>query len=189
MTMKSDAWFSENRMYRYRLSREWNGDCPRVVFVMLNPSTADANKLDPTCTRCLARSLNLGGGALDVVNIFAFRSTDPNALIDARSRGVDIVGEQNDFHLTTIAKAANVSHVICGWGQWGKYLDRGKAVVELLTRSGVKLYCLGLTADGHPKHPLYIKTKQPLQPFTADMVGTTRSIVKFCNSEVTGKIQ
>jgi hypothetical protein len=143
------AKFSPCRKYRYRLWRHWDALRPRrVAFVMLNPSTADETKLDPTLRRCLGFAQAWGYGGFEIVNLFALRSTDPAAL-----RGhADPVGPENDAALLDAAIDCNL--LICGWGVHGTLLDRARLTEQLL--GGVDLHALRLTQAGAPGHPLYL---------------------------------
>ncbi len=143
------AEYSGDEAYRYRLVREWAAG-PRVLFVMLNPSTATETQNDPTVERCERRARALGYGSFAVGNIFAFRATDPKVM-----RAVtDPVGPGNDAAI--VEMAAEAARVICAWGTHGVHLGRGAAVEASLRRAGVPLYHLGLSKGGLPKHPLYI---------------------------------
>lgn len=153
----SSAVFSPCGKYRYRLSRCWNPDTMPACFIMLNPSTADEMKNDPTVERCEQRSRAMGHGGLIVANIFALRSTDPKALYSAP----DPVGPDNDEAIIAAAEAAAV--VICGWGAHGAFGERGKTVLALLYANSIKPHALKLNADGAPAHPLYLSYR--LAPF------------------------
>ncbi len=149
----SVALYSDCLRYRYALTRTW-GDGRRVLFVMLNPSTATEIQNDPTVERCERRARALGFGAFRVTNIFAWRDTDPRKMRAA----TDPVGPEND---AAILEGANwADQIVCAWGTHGAHLNRGAAVEALLRRSGCVLHHLGLSKDGHPKHPLYIAYSQ-----------------------------
>ena len=156
---ESSAAFSTCGTSRYRLTRRWS-DGPTIAFIGLNPSTADQFKLDPTVTRCVRRADKLGFGRLVMLNLFAFRSTDPQALKDRHNAGLEIVGEENDDVIREEAIAA--SKVVCAWGTLGTLAGRDRHVLRLL--GGLTLYCLGKSKDGHPKHPLYLPYSCKLQP-------------------------
>ncbi len=126
---------------------------------MLNPSTADEQQNDPTVERCERRARAGAYGALVVGNLFAWRSTDPRALYDV----ADPVGPDNDQHLAAIASEA--ARVVCAWGRHGALQGRGPAVVRLLAPHRARLACLGVNADGSPKHPLYLPYTAALVPF------------------------
>lgn len=147
----STAVYSPCEQYRYSLTRIWEPAGRKALFVMLNPSTATEVQNDPTVERCERRARTLGFGAFRVVNIFAWRATDPR---DMRAAG-DPVGPRNDQAIGEGAHWAD--QVICAWGTHGAHLDRGAAVQRLLARTGVApLFHLGLTLQGHPRHPLYL---------------------------------
>jgi len=133
--------------YRYSLWRIWDEQLPRALFVLLNPSTADAQQDDPTLRRCLGFACLEGCGSLEIVNLFAYRATQPTQL----KMISDPIGDENDQYIAAAAQQATL--IILGWGVYGSYLARDRAILHLLSSS--QLYCLGLTAKGHPKHPLY----------------------------------
>ena len=141
------ATFDVTRTWRYRLSRIW-GEGQRVNFIMLNPSTADAFKVDPTVRRCLGYARAWGAGSLEVTNVFALRSTDPKALYGY----YDPVGQDNDEAIVAAAKAADL--VIAAWGVHGAHNGREGEVRKLL--AGVEVHTLAFSRDGHPRHPLYL---------------------------------
>lgn len=156
---RTDAVLSPCKLYRYSLERwwspfAWHEGGRYVAFTMLNPSTADSVKLDPTVTRCLGFAKSWGYDGLIVTNIFAYRSTDPKKLYDC-TEFMDPIGPDNNEYIQKIAKQASL--VICAWGVHGELMDRGRQVVEMLTASEVELYCLGVTKGNHPRHPLYVK--------------------------------
>jgi hypothetical protein len=153
------ATFDAYRRYRFRLSRVWDAAGPRVNFVMLNPSTADAFGVDPTVRRCLGFAQRWGAGALEVTNCFAFRSTDPSALRCAD----DPVGHCNDD--TIVAAATRADIVVAAWGVHAVLGRRDVAVRMLLAGAGVELQVLAFTKDGHPRHPLYLPAATDPQPW------------------------
>jgi len=158
----SGAVFSKNRKHRYALWRVWDSKKPPAMFIGLNPSTADETENDPTVTRCIERSKQMGHGGLLMGNIFAFRATDPDVLLVAR----DPVGPETDEWLLHMARKASV--IVAAWGAHGKHLDRGRTIVELLR--GHPLMCLGQTKGGHPKHPLYLAYSLRPVPYNPDGV-------------------
>jgi hypothetical protein len=147
--------FSPCRRYRYTLWREWDMFNPSyAMFIGLNPSTADEVKDDPTIRRCIGFAKEWGYGALCMTNIFAFRATDPR---DMKAEP-DPVGPNNDQWLAECAK--NASIVIAAWGAHGKHQARDEKVLKLIGN----VNCLGITREGHPRHPLYLlKTVKPQQ--------------------------
>ena len=148
------AQFSEGGKYRYSLSREWGTGGP-VVFVGLNPSTADANVDDPTIRRMMGFARDWGFPGIIVVNLFAVRMTNPASLVGV----ADPVGRRNDEILSSIDQVADLV-VVC-WGNDGCFRDRDKEVAVILSEIRTPIKCFGLTGTGYPKHPLYLaKTTQ-----------------------------
>lgn len=158
----STAVYSDCERYRYLLTRVWNPDGQRALFVMLNPSTATEAQNDPTVERCERRARALGFGAFRVTNIFAFRATDPRVM----RAEADPVGPANDAAIAQSA-AEWADRIICAWGTHGAHLGRGAQVEALLRATGRDLFTLGLTQDGHPKHPLYIGYDRQPEPWPA----------------------
>lgn len=142
-----NAVFSRCRTWRYTLTRTWDETRPSLLFVLLNPSTADAQRDDPTKRRGMGFARRWGYGRVVFVNLFAYRSTDPKALRQA----ADPIGPRNDFYIKR--EAAVADRIVCAWGVHGTWMDRDRAVMDLLPRP---LYCLGLTKAGQPRHPLYL---------------------------------
>lgn len=148
MPPEGGAVFDPSRRYRYRLWRRWADGGEVVAFVMLNPSTADARRDDPTIRRCGGFARAWGFAAMTVVNLFALRATDPARLRRAR----DPVGRDNDRHI--LAAAGGCDALVLAWGNAGALGGRDRAVLALL--AGVRTDCLGLTGAGQPRHPLYL---------------------------------
>ena len=146
----STAVYSDCERYRYLLTRVWNADGRKALFVMLNPSTATEVQNDPTVERCERRARTLGFGAFRVTNIFAWRATDPRDMRAAK----DPIGPENDAAI--LGSVPWADQIICAWGTHGAHLDRGPEVERLLKATDRDLFHLGLTKAGHPKHPLYI---------------------------------
>ena len=144
------AVFSPCRRWRYLLWRRWDQAKPVANFLMLNPSTADEHKLDPTCSRARDYAERWGYGALVVTNVFAFRSTNPDKLKAVQ----DPVGPGNDAAIVRAAKEAAL--VVCAWGNHGSFSDRSSRVRALLGKSKIPLHCLRINANGEPAHPLYL---------------------------------
>jgi hypothetical protein len=155
----SGATFSRCRRWRYLLWRRWDESKPLANFLMLNPSTADEFKLDPSCTRARKYAERWGYGGLIVTNIFGWRATDPKVMRAVR----DPVGRGNDRAILQAARDSAL--VVCAWGTHGEHLSRGAEVVQLLSREGVPLHSLRVTAGGHPSHPLYLPQTLTPSPF------------------------
>lgn len=134
------------RQYRYALWRVWDDRCPAVMFIGLNPSTADARMDDPTLVRCVAFARDWGYGGVYTANLFAWRATDPREMKKVRSP----VGPDNDRVICALA--GKVDKVIAAWGNDGAWLGRADAVRALIP----ELYYLKLNRSGQPAHPLYL---------------------------------
>ncbi len=160
----SIAVYSPCERYRYCLTREWDIAGRRVLFVMLNPSTATESHNDPTVERCERRARFMGGGAMRVVNIFAWRATDPAAM-----RAVsDPVGPLNDVTLRESAVdwvRGDGDMIIAAWGNHGTHRDRGGDVAGLLAQSQRRIFTFGLTRTGQPWHPLYVDYATAPEPW------------------------
>lgn len=153
-----DTMFSKCRTWRYTLSRRWTQDtAPRFAnFILLNPSTADETRDDPTIRRCIGFTKREGFAAMIVTNIFAFRATQPKDL----KKAYNPIGPSNNQILRDVAQAASL--VVLGWGNDGTYRDRGADVSCLLKAAGVQPYTLGWTQALQPRHPLYVKSTSVL---------------------------
>jgi hypothetical protein len=162
---RTDAIISECGLYRYRLSRAWGAERP-ACFVMLNPSTADATKDDPTIRRCVGFARAWGCGGLVAVNLFAYRATDPKELFNVYYRrqyagpggevcyhNGDPIGPENNGNIREAVEQCYP--VVAAWGVHGVMMQRDVQVRRLFAAVGVPVACLGLTKEGHPKHPLH----------------------------------
>lgn len=153
------AKFSRCRRWRYLLWRCWDDARPVANFLMLNPSTADEFKLDPSCTRARNYAERWGFGTVVITNIFGWRSTDPSALKLVE----DPVGRGNDRAIVTAAKEAKL--VVCAWGNHGLHLERSQRVLALLRQAKVPLTCLRMNDLGEPAHPLYLPSSLKPTPW------------------------
>jgi hypothetical protein len=157
--------------YRFTLSRVWNQGARRICWVMLNPSTADAQQDDPTIRRCVGFSVAWGYDALVVVNLFAFRNKDPKTLL-TRPRS-DIEHAQNDASIREAALASQA--VVCAWGSNGHHFrERADAVRLLLQGTGLTPHHLGMTTQGQPQHPLYVPAARMALPMPWLQMGEVR---------------
>lgn len=148
------AIISDCGKYRYHLHRHLGAGDGACCFIMLNPSTADALLDDPTIRRCINYAAKFECDQLEVVNLFAYRSTIPDALY-AMSRDT-VVGPENDRHIINAAGLAHI--VICAWGNHGSLHGRDKEVLRLLRDKSVKPMCLKVNGKSQqPAHPLYLK--------------------------------
>ena len=152
--MKRGAEISDDGRYRYRLWRTW-GDGPHVTFIMLNPSTADAEVDDPTVRKCIGLAKTWGCyGGIGIVNLYARRTSSPDELFGFED---DIVGPENDDAIGHMIDVPPLGPVICAWGMWGVRGTRAGEVYDRLRADGVEPKCLGpLTQQGQPRHPLYL---------------------------------
>ncbi len=152
--------YSPDKVYRYAFGRWWgSGDlATTAVWVLLNPATGDTERRRrPTLDRCIGRSKDLGATGLVIVNLFAFRHTDPKQLRTAS----DPVGPANDDALREVTGAG--AWTVVAWGSHGGLLGRSAAVGPLLSAPT----CLGVTASGEPRHPLYVTSDAQLVPWTS----------------------
>jgi hypothetical protein len=174
-----DAIISECGQYRYRLTRRitphdlghfgcdghYRYTPERIAnFIMLNPSTADWTTNDPTIRRCIGYAMAWGCAALVVSNLFGFRATDPRYIAIVR----DPVGPLNNDYVIGAACRAHESGgvVVAAWGVNGWHRDQDRHVMSLLTQTlGIPVKCMGTTAEGFPRHPLYLTRKTPLAPY------------------------
>ena len=170
--MLRDACLSECGTYRYWLSRTWapslwTGLSECLLYVMLNPSTADANLDDPTIRNCIRIAQAWGYQAIHVVNLFALRATNPKALQTA----ADPVGPLNDQHILDALRSK--CSVVAAWGTHGTYLGRDQTVLRLLQSVNVRVNCLGVNKDGSPRHPLYCPARSEPKPYPPDHASST----------------
>jgi len=145
--------------YRYLLWRTWHVEAARAIFILLNPSTADAERDDPTARRCGDFARRWGCGGLLIVNLFAYRATRPRDL----QATADPVGPEADRYVRWAVEQADLA--IAAWGNRGTWQGRDRAVLACLR--GIPLYCLGCTQRGQPRHPLYLPRTAPLQRWEA----------------------
>ena len=147
--VKNSAKFSKDRAYRYTLSRVWHSNKAHVLFIGLNPSTADETINDRTITRCINFAKYWGYGGMCMVNLFAYVATAPEGML----RRSNPVGIHNDKYIKEAARTAGL--IIAMWGTKGTHLLRDNRVLDLLLEYDI--YCFGETKQGMPKHPLYLK--------------------------------
>lgn len=145
--MNRSAVISRDGRYRYSLRRVWDATKPTVLFIGLNPSTADHRVDDRTIRRCVEFARSWGFGQLAMANLFALRTSSPQVLRHTS----DPVGPRNDRWLQRLIGEAE--EVVVAWGDHGAYLARDRVVLAMLVRPR----CLGLSKLGHPRHPLYMR--------------------------------
>ena len=158
----SSAVFSDCKAYRYALWRKWESpNTGYAVFIGLNPSTADETNDDPTIKRCIKFADDWGYSGLCMLNLFAFRATDPKVML----RVADPVGRDNDEYIRRYVRGAGVA--IAAWGARGTHMGRDRAVREMIP----SLHYLRLTKDGHPGHPLYLPAELRPVRMNQELVG------------------
>lgn len=155
--MTSSAAFSRNQLYRYWLKREWNPTLPCCAFIGLNPSTADATHDDPTIRRIIGFAQDWGFGSVTVVNLFAYRATKPSDLKTTEQP----IGPRNNYWINRVTAEANT--VVAAWGNHGLFMGRNDWALGRIDG----LYCLGITKQGQPRHPLYCPIDAVLEPLRA----------------------
>ena len=148
--MIKDAVISDSGFYRYELSRIWDHSKPLVMFVMLNPSTADSNEDDPTIRRCIGFAKSWGYGGLYVGNLFGYRSTDPKKLLLVSHP----IGSENKYHLKLMADRCET--IICAWGNPVIVKKTNRSWRDLLFLNKELRY-IKKCKDGTPSHPLFLK--------------------------------
>lgn len=166
---RGGALMSVDGRYRYRLTRRIGPGLRIAAFIMLNPSTADADVDDPTIRRCIGFARRWGCGHLIVVNLFAFRATSPRDMMAA----ADPVGPDNHEAVVDAAEAATQlvppdgvrGRLICAWGAHGGFMDQDRTVMGWLDEIDARPEALGLTKHGHPRHPLYVPADAEPVPF------------------------
>ena len=155
--MKKHAIISQDNKYRYQLSRIWDEEKPKVLFIMLNPSTADADRDDPTIRRVMKFAHDWGYGGVFVGNLYAFRSTDPKALRKVEN---PIVDEDNIQHIQSLIGLTK--RVIYAWGNKRKEPQWLRDLVDAP-------YYIDISIKGIPKHPLYLKGELQPKLYVRDM--------------------
>lgn len=154
--VKNTAKLSKCRRYRYALWRTWDQSKPYIMFICLNPSTADETTDDPTLTRCITYAKSWGYGGVCMANLFAFRATAPADMKAAKNP----IGSQNDRWLEKLAHEAEI--VVAAWGNDGVHSGRSRQVRALIPN----MYCLKINKTGEPAHPLYQKAHIQLIPLS-----------------------
>lgn len=173
------AQISADGRYRYSLWREWRGTHDPAnwrwmgvdgageplgyplscLFIMLNPSTADGEQDDPTIRRCVSFAASWKFERLEVVNLFAHRATSPRELL-ALGDADDPVGPDNLAAFN--AAMVRAGRVVCAWGSNGDHLDQARTALGWIDGAFDELFALGVTRDGQPRHPLYVRAAAPL---------------------------
>jgi len=147
LKLKTDAILSEDRKYRYLLSRIWDESKSTVMIIGLNPSTADETENDPTIERCISFAKSWGYGGVYMLNLFGFRATQSKDMFNAE----EPIGIDNDEYIKKYSKICD--KVVCAWGNDGNYKNRSQEILAIIKNS----YYLKLNKTGEPAHPLYLK--------------------------------
>ena len=179
-SLKKDATIDVTEQYRYTLLREWDSNAPRVAFVMLNPSTGDAQIDDNTINRCINFARSWEYGSIEVVNLFGYRSKNFDYI-----KGVsNPIGNENNEFISTVVNRASI--VVAAWGDNGTYLSRDLEVIALI--SEVKdVYCLGITSKGNPRHPLYLDSSTMLEMYKPSDGSSVMNKEELQSSNVQGE--
>lgn len=166
--MKKDAWLSQDRKHRFTLTRIWDEDLPAFIVIGLNPSTADETEDDPTIRRCIGFAKREGCGRLLMLNLWSYRATDPRDLrrVSDHERA-PAVNRENVRLAIGREMERRGAIVVCAWGTHGEFKQEAEALRKVLSSplnftECPKLMCLGMTAAGHPRHPLYLRSDAPL---------------------------
>ena len=158
--LENDAVISDCGQYRYLLRRTWDHAKPRALLIMLNPSTADARQDDATIRSCVRLLTGLGYGSMEVVNLMAWRATDPKNIPPIPSMAM---GPNNWQTIETAIQRCDVA--ICAWGAHSTAARFSAGVLDLVRLYRPSAYCFGKTKAGTPKHPLYIKSGTVLETY------------------------
>ncbi|MBA7649749.1 hypothetical protein ES703_57547 [subsurface metagenome] len=161
--LESKASFSEDRLYRFTLYRRWAESGDEILFIGLNPSTADEAHNDPTVRRCINFARDWGYHGVWLGNIFAWRATYPDGLDGVH----EPVGRGNNLCLKLMARRC--AKVVYAWGDHGQYMGRGCQVVDMLGPG----WCFGINKTGEPRHPLYLPRNAQLIRYPATKAGDT----------------
>ena len=157
--IESTASFGFDGRHRYSLVRRWSADLPLLGWLMLNPSTATAEKDDPTISRCQGFARRWGYGGVRIANVWTLVATDPTELLAADDR----------FQPAGLWTLQESLHWVCGWGAFAERVPGWQHALSLTIRKlrmhATRIDCLGLTQGGHPKHPLYLRNDTPRIPF------------------------
>lgn len=162
LLMRRTAVISECGLFRYLLERIW-GDEPPLPFCCLNPSRADAEIDDPSATRMMGFSRREKAGGTLLANVHAFRATVPK---DMRA-SIDPFGPDNESYLMMVAAAAAQTGMplVCAWGASGDMLGGATKAMQIFRTVGCRTVCFGITSNGMPRHPLYVRADQPFEPY------------------------
>ena len=162
--VEKGAVLSDCGLYRYRLWRRW-GSGDRMAWIMLNPSTADADVDDPTIRRCMGFARREGYDGIEVVNLYALRATKPKHLLDHP----DPEGYENQWHWSNVLPDPGVGMIVAAWGAGGSTQLRPSLALADWDLAELCVMCLGKTSKGDPRHPLYVRADQPFEALGREM--------------------
>lgn len=168
--MIRDAILSKGEKYRYALERKWDHDKKTLMWVMLNPSTADALTDDATIRRCVGFAERWGYGAITVGNLYAYRATFPRDLWARAAAGKEIVGKANDHWLQRMAIAADT--IVVAWGSHAPRPRAAEVFTKIVGMGPDKVYCLGKTVTEQPVHPVRQPYDIELQEWSPSWLGS-----------------
>ena len=152
----TEVIFSRCLKYRFSFKREWDKSKKKILYILLNPSTATELKNDPTITRIERHSKILKMGSFTVCNLFALREKNPKLLKKHKYP----LGKENDSFIEKYSLEAEI--IVCAWGNEGEYMNQSEKIKNLLLTMNHQAYVFGLTKKGNPKHPLYLSYKTSL---------------------------
>ena len=167
----SGAVLSPCDQHRYFLWRVWDEYKPPTIFIMLNPSTANAKDDDATIRKCMSYAHKWGAGGINILNLFSYRTKSPKVLVEAAKKGIAVIGPENDGTIRRLLEES--PQAICGWGNLPTGLKPSQILTHLYVGGpkSAQLMCLGTNLDGSPKHPLYLRGD--LQPVPFDLFRET----------------
>lgn len=162
LTIPKGAIFSDDGNYRYALWRIWSSYKKPLMFIGLNPSTANQLENDPTITRLITRANDNGYGGILAGNLYALVSSNPKALLQ---KDIDTIGIHTNYYLQQMIKLSQT--VLCAWGSFKPVIYRASTILKMIPDP----CCLGVNADGQPKHPLYVGYNTPIIKYNASERG------------------
>lgn len=165
------AEISDDQLYRFLLTREWDSNKGKVMWIMLNPSTADAMNDDPTIKKCVSYADKWGYGSIAVVNTNPFRSPNPKEM-RGHSLPVD-VWVQN--HAVIERESANADMIVAGWGNDAEF----EALKFFVNRFGNRLFALQVNNTAHPAHPLYLNGSLEPRPYRDLLLENAKKLGKI----------
>ncbi|QCE32441.1 DUF1643 domain-containing protein [Acetobacteraceae bacterium] len=151
----------EGNCYRYTLTRIWDTEKPRILWIMMNPSVATETEDDRTVAKCQRLSRKWGYGSMNVGNSFAYRATDQKRLLEVS----DPVGPENLQYLICMAKESDKVILAYGTPQAKQLQAQGTKIAQALAKEGIALYALKISTKNRPYHPLYLSEDSKPIPF------------------------